>query len=833
LKVSLNWLKEFVRFNTDPEKVASLLNNRTMEVEKFFPYFSQKKSYENIMVGEIKSINRHPDSDKFGIAEVYAGEIAGTKRIVFTKEGLDIKVGEKPLIAVKGAIFEHGLKIRDKAIFGVVSEAAFCSEKDLGLQLNEPSIIKFPGEKVGRTAYDIFELNDTVLEFDLEPNRPDLFGIMGFAYELSAILDKDMVLPELYQGIEFNYGGNYATSANAATAAKGNGLAVSVEDNGLIPAYIAVKISGVKIKESDMDIKNKLMKSGIRPINNIVDLTNIVMIETSQPLHAFDAIKLEGDNIYARRAKKGEPVVTLDGKERKLSEEDLVISDKNKIIAIAGVMGASNSEIDENTTDIIVEAANFNMSSIRKTSRSLSLRTDASTRFEKGLSPSLSIFGIKRFLHLLGKYAGDFNISCYAYGLKEPAQPEIYEIDLNDLSDFLGDEAVKNKASRFLSRLGYEIKENKPGGGEGGGDGDVKENIFVIPPYFRSDITENVNIYEDVFRIYGYDNIKSSIPSGILAPPQKNSNFEASRLFRNLLRSTGFIEIINPSLTGEKEINISLGADVDKSGVLELKNPISKDYAFFRISIIPDILKSLSENSKKYKNIKIFEIGKIYKGTDEKSNEYPVSEKNVLCGSICTGIKHAGKETEFYGGKGVVEFLLKESGIKKFVFNGIGGAAGSDSVFNENAALEILLGKKRAGIFGEIKKEILDGLKIEYKVFAFELDIDYIKDFISSKKSFIQPNKYPEIEQDISITAGQDTEYASIEKLIKGFSPLIKNVRLADIYRGKQIGEDKISFLIRYDAAADDRTLTMEEANSLRDGLVKELNNRFGITLRT
>jgi phenylalanyl-tRNA synthetase beta chain len=763
-------------------------------------------------VGEIKSITEHPSSDKFGIAEVYGGETVGTKKIVFTKEGLDIKVGEKPLIATKGTVFEHGLKIRDKAIFGVISEAAFCSEKDLGMQLNTSSIIKFPFEKIGRTAYDIFELNDAVLEFDLEPNRPDLFGVLGFAYELSAILDKDMILPELYGGIEFEPTGKFSS--------KESELAVNVENKDLVPSYIAVKISGVKIKESSMDIKNKLLKGGIRPINNIVDLTNIVMLETAQPLHAFDAGKLEGGKINARHAKEGESVISIDGRERKLSGSDIVIADKNKIIAIAGVMGSSNSEIDENTADIIVEAANFNMSSVRKTSRNLSLRTDASTRFEKGLHPSLSVFGIRRFLHLLDKYAAGFNVSCHAYDINEFGRPKIYEIKLNDLSDFLGDSAVKNKASRFLSRLGYEIIDSKSENAGGGG------SISVIPPYFRSDIAEDVNIYEDVFRIYGYDNIKSSVPSGILRPPQKNPNFETSMFFRNLLRCNGFIEIISPSLTGEKEISISI-AGGDKTGVLELKNPVSKDYSFFRISIIPDLLKAVSQNYKKYKNIKIFEIGKIYLG--EGSGGYPVAEKNILCGIVCTGIKHSSRETEFYNGKGVVELLLKESGIKKFAFN----KADANAFYNENTALEILIAKNRVGIFGEIKKEILDEFKIEYKVFAFEFYIDFVKDFISGKKSFIQPNKYPGIEQDISIVADSGIEYAAVEKFIKGFSALIKNVRLVEVYSGKQINEGKISFLIRYDAIAEDRTMTMEEVNLLRGGLLKELNVRFGITLRS
>jgi phenylalanyl-tRNA synthetase beta chain len=807
LKVSLNWLKEFVYFKTEPEKVASLLNGRTMEVEKIFPYYLQKKSFQNIVLGEIKSIAPHPSNDKFGIAEVYAGETLGVKRIVFTKEGLKVKVGDKPLIATKGTLFDHGLKIRDKAIFGVVSEAAFCSEKDLGLQLNIDSIAEFPFLETGMSAYDIFELDDTVLEFDLEPNRPDLFGIMGFAYELAAILDKKIVLPEIYEGFNISAGEKYASDRNE--------LSVNIADGKIAPSYIAVKISGLKIKESDLH--NKLMKSGIRPINNIVDLTNIVMMETSQPLHAFDASKLDGNAINVRFALKGEIAVTLDGKERKLSDEDIVIADKNKIIAIAGIMGSANSEIDEGTADIIVESANFNMSKIRKTSRTLSLRTDASTRFEKGISPALSIYAIKRFLQLLRKYEGDIKVTCYAYDIKEDKTSKIYEIDLSVLSEFSGDSAVNKKAKTVLSNLGYYVEISA----------EENNTIKVSPPYFRTDIGETVNIYEDILRIYGYDNIKSSMPLGVLAPPLKNANFETYRLYRNLLRYAGFTEIISPSLTGEKEINISVvNSSIDRNSVLELKNSISADYAFFRINLIPDILRSVQQNSRRYKNIKIFEIGKAYIG--EKTDGMPVNEKNVLCGCVCTGIKSSSSDTEFYTGKGIIEFLLKESGIKKFSFDKTSAA----SFYNENASLEIAAGKAKVGILGEIKKEILDEFKIESKVFAFELDLDHIKEYISNKKTFIPPTRYPEIEQDISIVCDRSIEYASVEKLIKGYSALIKNVRLEDVYTGKQIDEGKISFLIRYDAIADDRTLTMEEVNELRDGLVSELNNRFGITLR-
>ncbi len=813
MKVSLNWLKEFINFNIEPQKIANLLNSRTMEVEKIFPYFSQKKSFENIVVGEIKSITAHPGNDKFGIAEVYGGDTAGNKRIVFTKEGADIKVGDKPLIATKGAVFDHGLKIRDKAIFGIVSEAAFCSEKDLGINLNIPSIVKMPFEKIGRTAFDIFGLNDTVLEFDLEPNRPDLFGITGFAHELSAILNKDIILPELYEDIDFAPGGRYASESSI--------LETEIENSDLVPSYIAIKISGIKIGESGQDIKNKLIKSGIRTINNIVDLTNIVMMETSQPLHAFDANSVAGGKIIVRNARKGEPVITLDGKERKLSDDDVVIADKDKIIALAGVMGGQNSEINKNTVDIIVESANFNMSAIRKTSRTLSLRTEASTRFEKGLHPSISITGIKRFIGLLRKSSGNINISCYAYQIKEFGSPKVYKLKYRELDEFAGDSAVKNGAPHVLSKLGYKILE------KAGEPVLESESISVIPPYFRCDIDEIVNIYEDVLRIYGYDNIKSSLPSGMLYPPQKNLNFEAARFIKNLLSCAGFTEIITPSLTGEKELSTIINvADNMENNFLELKNPVSKDYSYFRLSLIPDILKSVSQNSKKYERTRIFEIGKIY--MPEKLNDYPVTERNILCGAVCGGIKNKSREPEFYDGKGVVEFLLRELGIRKFSLNKID----RDKIFNENAALEVTVNKKRAGIFGEIKNKILEEFKIEYKVFILEIDLDMIKDFISHKRSFEQPNKYPEIEQDISIVVDPDIEYAAIEKIIKGFSPLIKNVRLADIYRGKQIEEGKISFLIRYDAMESSRTLTMEEVNSLRDNLIKELNLRFGITLR-
>ncbi|MCL4542288.1 MAG: phenylalanine--tRNA ligase subunit beta [Deltaproteobacteria bacterium] len=813
MKVSLKWLKEFIDFNAESEKIANLFNNRTMEVEKIIPYF-RKKSFKNIVVGEVKSVSGHPANGRFGIAEVYGGGTIGTKTVVFTKAGLNVEVGEKLLIATKGAVFEDGLKIRDKSIFGVVSEAAFCSEKDIGFQLNMPGIIKFPSEEIGKTAYDIFDLEDTVLEFDLEPNRPDLFGVLGFAHELSAILGKEIILPEIYNGIEVIPGKIYAFQDGK--------LSVSVENRDLIPAYIAVKISNVKIDESGQGIKNKLIKSGVRPVNNVVDLTNIVMLETSQPLHAFDEKKLGGEQINIRLAKGGESVFTIDGKERKLINGDIVIESGQKIIALAGIMGSLSSEIDENSNSIIVESANFDMSSIRQTSRRLSLRTDASTRFEKGLHPMASIFGIKRFIYLMKKYIPDAKVECYAYDIKEMEKPQSHSIKFKDLFEFAGEAFEKGKVLTILSRLGYIVNKIEP---EINGNINGNEDMFeAAPPYFRNDITGKVNIYEDILRIYGYENIKSSVPYGILNPPQKNINYELFKLIKKILRYNGFIEVINPSLVGDLELRIS-GSKKDE--VLELKNPISADYAYFRTSLVPGNLRILSQNSKKRKNIKIFEIGKTY--INASSDDYPVSEQNVLCGLLCNGIKFDKQETEFYGGKGVIEFLFKELGLRKIVYSKIE----DDPVFDAYRSSGILIGGKRAGIFGEIKREILEEFKIEYKAFAFDINIDCLKEFISLKKTFIPLSKYPEIEQDISIVADSDIEYGSIERHIKGFSGLIKNVRLADIYKGKQIEKGKISFLVRYDAVSADRTLTMEEVNSLRDNLIKELNSRFGITLRS
>lgn len=809
MKVSLNWLREFVNFAADSEKIASLFNNRTMEVEKTTQYF-KKKSFENIVVGEIKSIGEHPSNDNFGIAEVHGGEILGMKRVVFTKAGLDIKVGEKPLIATKGSIFENGLKIRDKSIFGVISEAAFCSEKDIGFQLNMPGIVKFPDEAVGRTAYDIFDLNDTVLEFDLEPNRPDLFGVLGFAYELAAILDKEIILPDIYDNISFDYGKNYSSVTDK--------LIVDVENTELIPAYIGVKIGNIKIAESSSDIKNKLIKSGVRPINNVVDLTNIVMLETSQPLHAFDEKKLGGKQISVRLAKDGESVFTIDGKERKLINGDIVITNGQKIVALAGIMGSLNSEIDENSHSIVVESANFDMSSIRRTSRRLALRTDASTRFEKGLHPLMSILGIKRFIYLIKKYIPDAQIECYAYEIKEIEKPESYTIAYKDLFEFSGDKFENKKVATILSRLGYSVMEDEHGISLGG------DGLKVAPPYFRNDISEKVNIYEDILRIYGYENIKSSIPLGVLAPPQKNINYESAKIIKNLLIHNGFVEVMNPSLIGDSELKMS---GIKKDKVLELKNPISLDYKYFRVSLIPGNLNVLFQNSKKHKNIKIFEIGKIY--TDETSADYPVLEQNVLCGLICSGIKLDKQETEFYMGKGIVEFLLKELGFKKIVF----GKITDNPIFDSGEAAEILIGKKNVGYFGAINRNLLEELKIDYKTFVFDINIDDIKELISFKKAFVPLSRYPEIEQDISIIVDSAQEYGSIEKFIKGFSGLIKNIRLVDIYKGRQIEANKISFLIRYDAISDSRTLTMEEVNSLRDNLVQELNNHFGITMRS
>ncbi len=805
MKISLNWLSEFVDFKKDAwGKISTLLNNRTMEVEKIIDY-SRKLSFKNIVVGEIKSLSNHPSNDNFGIAEIYAGKELGAKRVVFTKKGLTVSVGDRPLVATKGAIFENGLKIRDKAIFGVVSEAAFCSEKDLGIDLNIESIVKFPWEEPGRTAYDIFDFDDSVLEFDLEPNRPDLFGITGFGHELSAILGRDLKKLELYEGIEIKEGKSHSEGPSE--------IKIDVENKDVVPSYILAKINNIEIRESVPEIRNRLIKSGIRPVNNIVDITNIVMLETSQPLHAFDAEKI-GKSLSVRLSRKDEVTVTLDGKERKLGGGEILIESNGSIIAIAGIMGGIDSGIKESTVSIAVESANFNMFNIRRTSRTLSLRSEASTRFEKGLQPIQSVLGMKRFLYLLKKYIPGAEIEYLSYDIEKFKNPPGFKLKFKDLNEFLGEDIDNKKVEEILSRLGYSISLDGKDSGE----------LTAVSPVFRSDIRDKVDVYEDIFRIYGYENISSTYPCASLAPPAKNMNYETGKVFRNLLAHLGFIEVINPSLVGKKEIEM---AGIPENEILELKNPISIDYSYFRTSLIPGILRGLSQNTKKYKNIKIYEIGKTYRNI--KAGDLPVSEENYVCGLLSGGIKLNSPDTEFYHGKSIVEFILKESGIKRYSLVKLDG----NDIFDETSSLEVYVGKDRIGIFGEIKSKILEDLKIDFKAFVYEINLDAAGRLMTSKKTFIPPAKYPGVEQDISIIANREIEYEKIEKFIKNFSRLVKNVRLEDVYSGKQIKEGSISFLIRYDALSETGTLTMEEVNLLRDDLIKKLNEKFGVILRT
>jgi phenylalanyl-tRNA synthetase beta chain len=811
LKVSFNWLKEYVDFTGRESLVPSLLNSRTMEVEKIIAY-SEKKSLKNIIVGEVKEIKPHPTSHNFNIAIVYAGKDAGQKTIVYTKAKAELNIGDKPLLAIKGAIFDDGLKIREKSILGVVSEGAFCSEKELGFSLNIPNILKFPDEPVGKSAYDIFELNDTVLEFDLEPNRPDLFGIQGFAYEMSSIFDKDINLPEIDKGIEFKIGSSYSS--------KPEELTVTMSNPEAVPCYIAVQIDDIVIKESDLEIKNKLIKSGLRPINNIVDLTNLVMLETAQPLHAFDRNKLSGNKIFPRFNKKNEDtIVTIDSKERKLFDDSIIIADGDKIVALGGIMGSISSAIEAKTNSIVVESANFNMSNIRRTSRLMALRTDASTRFEKGLSPIAAINAMKRIVYLIKKNIPEAKVSCYSYYITDIAKPKEFFIYFNELFNFLGQSIDKNKVIKILSRLGFKSRLSE-----------IEDGIFVAAPYFRSDILGAIDIYEEIFRIYGYDKVKSTMPMSILNYPEVNINYQTSKEIKEILSHAGITEIITPSFTGDKELEI---ISENLNNALELKNPISVEFNYLRTSLIPDSLKILEQNLKKYKDIKIYEIGKIYYSKDNDDNKkyadnYPVVEKNRLCGAFCSGIKLQSEDTEFYRIKGVVEFLFSNLGIKKYHFL----QPKEHNIFDTNRTLEIFIGRDSAGFLGEIKTDIVKEFGLEFRVGVFDIDFEVIKEFVSHKKTFTAPSKYPIIEQDISIIASIDLEYGEIEKFIKKFSELVKNIVLIDIYRGKQIEKGKIAYLIRYDASDDSRTLTMKEVNELRDRLVTQLNKNFGIVLR-
>jgi len=640
--------------------------------------------------------------------------------------------------------------------------------------------------------------NDFTLDIDIKPNRAgDCFSHLGIAREIAAILNLNFQLPE--------------TKIKEDKKLKlKDFIRVEVVGRGTCQRYTAKVITGVKIGNSPEGIKARLKVCGLRPINNIVDIANYVMLETGQPLHAFDGEKLEGKKIIVRFAKEGEKITTLDGEKYNLDDDILVIADSQKPVAIAGIKGGKLPEIDNKTKVVILESANFNSQVIRRASRKLNLRTDASLRFEHGLDPNLTEFGISRAAYLIQKIAKGKVIkgSIDIYPKKTIAKR--INLDLSYLKSLLGVEISRSRIMDILKKLEFKIVHS-PKESLRLPTGQAKFNILTVEvPTFRLDIFLQEDLIEEVGRIYGYEKIPVLFPVSALIPPKKNYEIFWEETTKNILKEAGFSEVYNYSFISEKDKNI-----FGNNNLIELENPLSVDFKYLRASLIPNLLKNIQKNQKKAAKIKIFELGKIFRKNKEK-----LEEKRMLTATILG--------EEFYQLKGVVDLLLNKIGISDVWYDNYKPTPEESklSLWHSKKCAEIKIGQEEVGFLGEMSDKISETLKLSQKVVLFDLDFEKLAKLASEEHEFRPIPKYPSAVRDLAILVPPQVKVEEVLNVIEiTGGTLVRDIDLFDIYEGEELPEGKKNLAFHLIYQAQDRTLSSKEIDQLHQKIIKTLES--------
>lgn len=797
--VSLNWLKDFVDIpkGLKPEDLANMLTLKTAEIEGVV---EEGAAFENMVVGHVVELKPHPDADKLKIAMTSLGE----KPVQIVCGGENLKEGMYVAVAQPGAqVRWHGegepVVLEKVKIRGQESNGMICASSEIGLEgksegprdILDLSPLK---PKPGMPLAELFEKNDVLFEFDNKSltHRPDLWGHCGVAREVAAVSGGKFKMLE----------------PKIAVPVKGESVEVKVENVKLCPRYCGLIIENVKIGDSPDWLKKRLKATGHGVHNNIVDVTNYVMHELGQPMHAFDKNFIKG-GIVVRVAKKGEKMKTLDGKERTLDESVLVIADHEKPVAIAGVMGGENSEINEKTTAIILESANFQAGSIRKTSVKLGLRTDAVQRFEKSLDPHLAELAIKRAAELILQICPNAKIAGPISDAKDFSEkPLQIKLDAAKTRAKIGVEIRDNEIKKILESLEFVVEKNAGG-------------FMVTVPSHRSskDVTIQDDLIEEVARMYGYDNIPAELPDlPIRLPVDNTERFRKHRLRELFSYALGFDEVYNYSFYGKREMEKCL---LPEAGHVKVLNYLSEDQTHMRVSLIPGIMKNLADNARFFEDVRIYEVGRTYKNVGE---YFPLEEK-IIGGAIMV----KGKKAEiFYEAKGVVENCLRKFGVTDLKI-----VKGLDDSYAHPVKSLTYLGKNGASLAKVFMPHpsVANNFDLgKYGVVLFEINFSGLMKFDRGTFKYQQIPRFPGIEFDVSVLADSDKEAVDFEEAIKGVDRvLIKRVDLFDVYEGTNIESGKKALAYRITLRADDKTLSDEEAMMIQRSVFKALEKAGGV----
>lgn len=800
MKASIEWLKEYSDIDVDAKELGDIL---TMTGSKVETIESRGKDIKNVVIGKVLSVVEHPDSDHLVICQVNLGN--ETVQIVTGAQ--NVKANDIVAVAKDGSELPGGIKIKKGLLRGVESCGMMCSCGELNISLNrfpnqiENGLMILPAEyeeHLGEDVVKILDLEEEIIDFEITSNRPDCLSIEGLGRETAVSLGKEFKNPR--KNLE---------NLNIENKDSIEGLKVDITAPDLCYRYMARMIKNVKIGPAPAWMTKRLEACGVRSINNIVDITNYVMLELGEPMHAFDINSIAGKHITVRRAENGEKITTLDDIERELDDSMLVIADDEKAIAIAGVMGAQNSEIENNTETVVFEAAVFNGGSVRKTAKKVGLRTEASGRFEKGLSQINAERAINRAVELAvmigAGEAVDGKIDVY------PTKQEFNKVEFNPdkINGLLGTDISRENMVKTLENLEMTI------------EGDT-----VIPPYFRCDIERSADLAEEIVRFYGYDKIGTTLIDAETTLGIRTKSQKITDKIREALVNRGLSEICTYAFINERDLDkINATEDSDlRTSLIKVRNPLSEDYSVMRTTTLPSMLQILSiNNAKKNKNVGLFDISRVYRNKGQiEQGQNPDEEFIVTLGLY-------GKEVDFYALKGLVETVMAEASVLRYEVS----SEKNNYSYHPGKTAKMTVGKDVIAVFGEIHPEVVENYDLPENVYVAEIALDKLVKYARVERKYTEVPKYPAVERDIAMVIDEKVEVGTIEKAIqKKGKKILEEVVLFDVYRHDKLGLKKKSVAYSLRFRSKDRTLTDEEINNTMEEIIKELENSLGAELR-
>lgn len=806
MKISYNWLKEITNTEITPEEIDAILTDTGLEVEGLEKVEMVKGGLEGVIVAEVLECEKHPDADKLKVTQVNTGN----EVLQVVCGAPNVAKGQKVILATPGTTLypnpEEAFKIKPSKIRGVESNGMLCAEDELGLGKSHDGILVLPeNTPVGQKASAYFQLeSDTQIEIGLTPNRADAMGIYGVARDLKAYLNTHK-----------NQNVTLTPIQKQAIVAKSQAkkISVSVENNDACPRYLGVTLTGIKVEASPSWLQNRLRAIGLSPINNVVDCTNYVMRELGTPLHAFDADKV-GSKIVVKNAKEGDKFITLDGVERTLFANDLMITNGEKYLAIAGVFGGAESGVSDNTTSIFIESAYFDAVSVRKTAKRHALNTDASFRYERGVDPELTQTALERVVYLIQQIAGgEISMDIQEVSTLNLA-PKVIEFTFGKCNQIIGKEIPKEIIKLIFENLDIHIlKENELG--------------FTIQiPHYRVDVTREIDVIEEVLRIYGFNNIP--------LPEKLNSNLTfANKPNKTAIQASvseffvgqGFTEMMNNSLTTSNYSNKYLKAEHD----VTLLNPLSNELDVMRQTLLFGALESIERNQNRQQaNTKLFEFGRVYHKQDGK---YVEGNRLIitLTGALQEESWNATKRTaSFYTIKGIVEALFQRLGLTSFVKE----ASLENSVLADGITCMIL--RNKVGELGWISKKMKKDFGIKQDVFVADLDWDVILSSLNMVKNVYKPlPKTFESRRDFSLLLDEHITFAQINEIAqKADKKILKSIRLFDVYEGDKLEAGKKSYAVAFYFQDAENTLKDEQIDRVMNTIRTNLESQLGASLR-